>query len=147
MKPSRFFLPDHDRWQGARPVQVFLLRTLYLLMAFFVATNAWRVILTHQGSWDHVRAAAWCMWAAYPTLALLGLLHPLRMIPLMLFMIGYKSIWLAAVAYPLWRAGTLAGSPAEEMAKVFLMTPLAIVAVPWGHVLRHFVLPARPGAK
>jgi hypothetical protein len=35
------------------------------------------VILTHQGPWDHVRAVAWCVWATYPTLALLGLLHPL----------------------------------------------------------------------
>jgi hypothetical protein len=30
------------------------------------------------------------------------------------------------------------------MSKVFLMTPLLIAAVPWGYVLRHYVLPARP---
>jgi hypothetical protein len=65
------------------------------------------------------------------------------MIPLMLFTIGYKSLWLAVVAYPLWRAGTLAGNPAEEMTQVFLMTPLLIAAVPWGYVLRHYVLPTR----
>jgi hypothetical protein len=64
------------------------------------------------------------------------------MIPLVLFTIGYKSLWLAAVAYPLWRAGALAGHPAEEMTKVFLMTPVAIAAVPWGYVLRHYVLPS-----
>ncbi len=111
MPLPRFLAPDHDRHHGVRPIQIHMLRTLYFLMAAFVATDAWRVILTHQGPWDHVRAVAWCVWATYPTLALLGLLHPLRMIPLVLFTIGYKSLWLAAVAYPLWRAGALAGTP------------------------------------
>jgi hypothetical protein len=138
-----FLDSDPDRYDGVRPIQVLMLRTFYFLMTALVATEAWSVILAHQGPWDHVRAVAWCVWATYPTLALLGLLHPLRMLPLMLFTIGYKALWLAVVAYPLWRAGTLAGSPAEEMTKVFLMTPLLIAAVPWGYVLRHYVLPAR----
>jgi hypothetical protein len=68
------------------------------------------------------------------------------MIPLVLFVIGYKSLWLVAVAYPLWRSGTLAGHPAEAMTRVFLMVPLAIAAVPWGYVLRHYVRPERPRA-
>jgi len=143
MRLPRFLAPDHERYEGVRPIHIYLLRLFYFLMAAFVATDAWRVILTHQGPWDHVRAVAWCVWATYPTLALLGLLHPLRMIPLMLFTIGYKSLWLAAVAWPLWRSGTLAGNPAEEMTGVFLMTPLLIAAVPWGYVLRHYVLPTR----
>ncbi len=146
MPLSRLLAPDHDRHHGVRPIQVHMLRVLYVLMAAFVATEAWRVVLTHKGPWDHVRAVAWCVWATYPTLAVLGLLHPLRMLPLVLFMIGYKSLWLAVVAYPLWRTGTLTGHPAEEMAKVFLMTPMAIAAVPWGYVLRHYVLPARASA-
>ncbi|HYN03592.1 MAG TPA: hypothetical protein VE359_14175, partial [Vicinamibacteria bacterium] len=79
MPLPRFLAPDHDRYHGVRPIQIYMLRTLYFLMAAFVATDAWRVILTHQGPWDHTRAVAWCVWATYPTLALLGLLHPLRM--------------------------------------------------------------------
>jgi hypothetical protein len=143
MRLPRFLAPDHQRHHGARPIQILVLRVLYLLMAAFVATQAWHVILTHQGPWDHVRAVAWCVWATYPTLALLGLLHPLRILPLVLFTIGYKSLWLVTVAYPLWRSGTLAEDPAFEMTKVFLWTPLAIAAVPWGYVLRHYVLPTR----
>ncbi len=143
MRLPRFLARHPERHHGVRPIQVFALRAFYFLMAAFVATEAWGVLLTHQGPWDHVRAVAWCVWATYPTLAVLGLLHPLRMLPLMLFTIGYKSLWLAVVAWPLWRAGTLAGSPAEEMAKVFLMTPLLAAAVPWGYVLRHYVRPSR----
>lgn len=135
----RFLTPDHTRYEGVRPFHIWMLRTLYVLMATFVATDAWNALLTHRGPWDHVRAVAICVWATYPLLALLGLRHPLRMLPLMLFTVGYKTLWLVFVAYPLWRAGTLAGSPAEEMTYVFLRTPLALVAIPWAYAWRHYV--------
>jgi len=77
--------------------------------------------------------------SAYPTLAVLGLIHPLKMLPLMMFTIFYKSIWLIIVAYPLWRANALWGSPAEPMTKAFRWLPLAIIAVPWGYVVRNYV--------
>lgn len=81
-----------------------------------------------------------CVWAAYSTLGVLGLIHPLRMLPIMLFMIFYKSLWLIVVAIPLWREGTLAASPAAEMAGVFIMVPFAMIAVPWIYVLKNYVL-------
>lgn len=73
-------------------------------------------------------------------MAVLGLIHPLKMLPLMMFTIFYKSIWLVIVAYPLWQANALAGSPAEEMTNAFLWLPLAIVAVPWKYVLQNYVM-------
>jgi hypothetical protein len=133
------FTPDHERYDGVRPINVWLLRVFYFLMAAFVGTDAWRTILTHQGAWDPVRAVAWCGWAAYPTLAVLGLVHPLRMLPIMLFMIFYKTLWLAVVAYPLWRAGTLGASPANEMAHVFIWVCVPLVVLPWGYVWRTYV--------
>lgn len=138
MSLPRILRPDFERWEGVRPIQIGLLRTFYFLMAAFVATDAWRGILTHEGPWDPVRAVAVCVWAAYPTLAVLGLLHPLRMLPLMLFMVLYKSIWLAVVAWPLWRAGQLWGTPAGDMTTAFAALPVAIAAIPWGYVWRTY---------
>jgi hypothetical protein len=40
----------------------------------------------------------------------------------------------------LWRAGALAGSPAEEMTHVFLWIPLPIIAVPWKYVFQNYVM-------
>ncbi|MGK2960965.1 MAG: hypothetical protein ACSLFK_02325 [Gemmatimonadaceae bacterium] len=141
---ARIFTPDHVRYEGVRPINIYLLRLIYLLMAVFVASDSWMSIINHQGSWDHVRAVAFCVWAAYSTLSVLGLIHPLKMLPIMVFMIFYKSLWLIVVAYPMWRAGTLAGSPAEEMARVFMWIPLPIVAVPWAYVFRNFVMRSKP---
>lgn len=139
MSIKAIFIPDHARYEGVRPINIWLLRLFYFLMAAFVATDAWKTLITHEGPWNHVRAVAFCVWATYPTLAVLGLIHPLRMLPIMLFTIGYKSIWLIFVAYPLWRANALAGSPAEEMTHVFLWTPLLMIAVPWKYVYQVYV--------
>lgn len=141
------FRPDFVRYEGVRPIQIWGLRLFYFLMAAFVATNAWGVLLTHEGPWEPMRALAFCVWATYPTLAVLGLFHPLRMLPIMLFTIGYKSLWFVFVAYPLWAAGTLAGSSAEAITNSFLGLPILMLVVPWGYVWRTYVkLPRWVGA-
>jgi hypothetical protein len=140
---KNIFTPDHVRHEGVRPINIFLLRVIYLLMCGLMARTAWSNLLGHQGVWEPYRALGDSVWAAYGTLALLGLLHPLRMLPIVLFMIFYKTVWLAAVALPLVRAGTLAGSSAEELTTIFLAAPLFALCVPWGYVVRQFVLPKR----
>ena len=133
------FTPDYERYEGVRPINIYLLRLLYFLMVFFVARDSWTAIINHEGPWDRFRAMSVCVWAAYTTLALFGLFHPLRWLPIMIFMIFYKSLWLVIVAYPLWREGALAGSPAEQMTYSFLGVPFATIAVPWKYVFETYV--------
>ncbi len=139
MNLKTFFTRDEARHEGVRPINIVLLRIVYLLMCSMMAVTAWSSILDHQGAWEPYRAMATCVWAAYGTLSLLGLLQPLRMLPIVLFMLFYKSLWLAVVAYPLWRSGALAGSSAEELTYIFLAAPVFALTVPWGYVVRRFV--------
>ena len=133
------FRSDPARHDGVRPLHRWLLRIVYGLMLAGMGPTAWSALLQHRGPWEPLHAVAFCVWAAYASLSLFGLRHPLRMLPIVLFMILYKSLWLAVVAWPLWRAGTLAGSPAEELAWLFVAAPALALAVPWGYVLRHYV--------
>src|SRR3990170_5859750 len=130
-----FLRSNAGRYEGVRPLNIYLLRTLFLLMFLFVGFDAWSYILNHEGAWDPMKAAAWSMFASYSLLSILGVFQPLKMLPLVLFVIVYKSVWLLFVAYPLWAAGQLAGSPAEGMARVFMWVPVLIVAVPWKYVV------------
>ncbi len=134
------FKRDFDRYEGVRPVQIYSLRTLFLLMFLFVGFDSWSAILGHEGPWNPMRAAALCMFASYAALSILGVLRPLKMLPIVLFMVGYKLLWLAVVAYPLWSAGQLAGSPAYGMFRVFRWAVVVLFMVPWGYVLDHYVL-------
>lgn len=133
------FTSNPQRYEGVRPINIWGLRLFYLLMLVFVANDAWRGLLTHQGSWDPVRAVAVCVWATYPALAVFGLIHPLRWLPLMFFTIGYKTLWLAFVAYPLWQAGMLAGSSAEQLTYAFIAVPILAAVVPWRYAYRTYV--------
>ena len=137
---------DPARYEGVRPIHIYLLRTLFVLIFLFVGYDSWSYLLRHEGAWDPMRAAAWSMFAAYSLLSLLGVFRPLKMLPIVLFVVAYKSIWLLFVAVPLWRAGTLAGSPAEGMARIFMWVPLAILFVPWKYVLETYVIRASPAA-
>ena len=137
------FRPNYERYEGVRPINIYLLRLLFLLVVVFVGSDSWSAILKHEGPWNHVRAAALCMWATYALLSIFGLFHPLKWLPLVIFEIIYKIIWLAVVAYPLWSANQLAGSPAEEMTHAFLWVILPIVAMPWGYAFRTYVWPSK----
>lgn len=133
------FKPDYARYDGVRPINIFMLRLLFLLVVVFVASDTWSAIFTHEGPWDHVRAAAVCMWASYSILSVFGLINPLRWLPIVMFEIVYKLTWLIIVAYPLWSTNQLVGSPAEEMTYAFMWVLLPIVAMPWGYAFRTYM--------
>ncbi|GAB3351883.1 hypothetical protein [Lysobacter tyrosinilyticus] len=140
---THLFSPD-PRHDGVRPIQIAGLRLFYLLMLLFVTPTAWRALLMHEGAWEPLRAVTFAVWATYPALALFGLLRPLRWLPLMFFTIGYKAIWLAFVAYPLWKSGALWGTPTGEVASSFLALPVLAAVVPWGYAWRtYFAWPRR----
>ena len=143
MKIRSLLAHDAARHEGVHPLHILALRVMYLLMCGMMARTAWTSIFVHEGAWEPYRAMATCVWAAYGTLSLLGLLQPLRMLPLVLFMIFYKSLWLAVVAYPLWRSGTPAGASTEDLTQVFFAAPVFALFVPWGYVLRRFVMARR----
>ncbi len=132
----------HERY-GVPIINIYLLRTLYLLMVVFLGNDAWSYILSHEGPWNPEAAAAWSVWAAFSVLAGIGLFHPLRMLPIVLLEITYKTIWLVAVGFPLLSAGTLDGR-AEEMMFTFGLVILPILATPWGYVARTYLRRQRP---
>ena len=129
----------NDKYEGVRNINIYLLRLLYVLMFFVLGRITWTHVLTHQGPWEPTNAVAWCVWTAFATLAGIGIIRPVKMLPIVLLEIFYKMLWLILVAYPLWSAGTLAGSPAEEITSQFLWVLLPIVAVPWGYVLANYL--------
>ncbi|HEV7163987.1 MAG TPA: hypothetical protein VGO35_01185 [Gammaproteobacteria bacterium] len=137
---KHIFERDHVRYEGVRRINIYLLRTLYFLMATMLAYDVWSYTLGHRGPWENKEGIAWSVWAGFSTLAILGVFHPLKMIPILLLEIFYKSLWLILVAYPLWKAGTLTGSPAEGTFYVFIPVVIVYLIMPWGYVFRTYVL-------
>jgi len=128
----------NERHEGVLNINIYLLRLLYVLMFFVLGRITWTHVLTHQGPWEPTNAVEWCVWTAFATLAGIGIIRPVKMLPIVLLEIFYKVQWLILVAYPLWSKGTLAGSPAEDITMQFLWVILPIVAVPWGYVFVNY---------
>jgi hypothetical protein len=140
--PIAIFQRD-DRYEGVRRINIYLLRLLYILMFFVLGRDTWTHIITHQGSGDPKDAMVWCVWAAFATLAGLGIIRPLKMLPVLLLEIFYKVLWLSIVAYPLWSKSELADSSAEGMTSAFLWVLLPNVAVPWPYVFSNYIYRSR----
>jgi hypothetical protein len=71
-------------------------------------------------------------------LALLGLRHPARMLPILVFEVAWKLLWLGLVALPAWLADDLDGETRTQAGSV-LWEVVVIAVVPWGFVVRRFV--------
>jgi hypothetical protein len=137
------FKRDYERYEGVRRINIYALRIGYLLVFTTVGFRSWSTILRHPSGWDPLQAAAVSMWAAHSVLSVFGLISPLRWLPLVLFEIAYKIIWLIVVAFPLWSARQLWGSPAENLTWAFLPVIVPVVLVPWGYVFRRYLWPRR----
>lgn len=130
-----------DETIGVSKFRIYLLRFFYLLIFVLLGQEVWSKIFTHKESWEPLPGVAYSFWAAFSVLAILGILHPLKMIPLLLVQISYKLIWLIIVAYPLWSANQLTGSSAQGLAEINLKSIVVdLLVIPWPYVLKNYIL-------
>ena len=123
--------------------RLYLMRLLYLLTFVGLGMGVWPALINHAKPWDPMHGVAFSFWAAYSALMGLGIRYPLKMLPLLLLQLFYKSVWLLAVALPLSSAGPL-DPVASELTRVFIGAVVAdLIVIPWPYVLAHYV--RKPG--
>ena len=96
--------PPHDiiADDGVSLGRLDVLRAAYLLLVVGLGAMIVPDIVSHRLIDRGVIASLLgCVWL----LAFIGLRHPLRMLPLLLFELGWKSIWMIAYGLPQWSAG------------------------------------------
>jgi len=118
--------------------RLYALRALYLLMAVGQGAIQWPLILHHAAPWSMMSGVAHALLAALSLIALLGLRYPLKMLPLLLFELAWKTIWLAGIALPLWLAGQVDADTAETV-KACLLGIVVPFVLPWGYLIENYV--------
>ena len=135
---KNIFGPDNEHYEGVYKINIYPLQLLIFLMFLVVGKSAWTHLLTAQGS--SVRQNRWQgAFGPYSVLSVIGIIRPLKMLPIVLLEILYKVLWLILVAYPLWSINQLVGSPAEKMTYIFLWVALPIIAMPWKYAFENYV--------
>ena len=134
------FQQDHDRFEGIRPINIYGIRFIFILMATLLAMDVWPHLITDDLSRDPTDAMNWSVWAAFTLCAVIGIFRTVKMIPIMLFEVAYKTIWLILVALPLFLEGNLSDDTTDGMIFPFLLVILPIAFMPWGYVRKTYFM-------
>lgn len=123
---------------GVSLFRLYLMRALYLLIAAGLAFHIWPQLLQHAKPLTLWHGVGVSLLTAMSLLAVLGLRYPLKMLPLLLFELVWKAIWLIAVALPLWSAGHLDPDTAATVPEC-LMGIIVPIVIPWRYVFANYV--------
>ncbi len=119
--------------------RLYLLRALYLFVVVGLSMLVWHDIIHHDKPWEFMEGTVNCMLAAFSLLCALGLRYPLQMLPILLWEITWKTLWLGLVAFPQWRSGHIDDSLAAAIFNCSFVV-LVYIAVPWTYVWKHYVM-------
>jgi hypothetical protein len=120
------------------------MRFVFLLMALIMGSVVWEQVLFKSADWHWGLGVAKSMLAALALMSLLGVRYPLQMLPLMLYEIAWKTVWLIFIGLRAW----LNGKWTIDIQDMFFDSIGIVVAyfiVPWRHVwARYIVQPMEP---
>jgi hypothetical protein len=123
---------------GVSRVRLVALRALYAFIVLGQALFIWPAFLARLPDPAHYHGVAMTMLAAFSILCVLGIRYPLQMLPVLLWELLWKAMWLLLIALPRWAGGTMDAATARTAAESAAVV-LALLAVPWGYVLRNYV--------
>jgi len=118
--------------------RLYLMRATYLLIAAGLGFTIWPQIIHHPQPWPLWHGVGCSLLGAVSVLAALGIRYPLKMIPVFLFELVWKAIWLAAIAYPLWSSHQMDADTWGTVQDCF-MAVIFLLVVPWPYVFANFV--------
>lgn len=114
-----------------------LIRGMCLFFAIAAPFNDLPRLLFHapdeRGMNASLLAGLWVM-------ALIGLRHPLKMLPIFLFECVWKTIWAVFFGIPQWLSGV--GSPrlGQDLFGIGFFALVFAALIPWSYVWRHYLL-------
>lgn len=136
--PAEFSRIDTPALREPSSFRVNLLRGAYALIVIGQGLRLAPQLFDPSYSWELQRSVVVSMLTAMVLMSLLGLRYPLKMLPVLLFEITWKAVWLLRVALPAAMAGTMS-EQMFELVQMCLVVGLVIAAVPWDYVVGQFV--------
>lgn len=116
-------------------LRLYVLRAMYLVLVIGLGAMIVPEIVSHPLAGRGVIAS---LLGAVWLLAFLGLRYPLEMLPLLLFELAWKLIWMIAYGLPQWSSGVRPPTFAEDSFNIAWGLVLLAV-IPWPYVWQRFV--------
>ena len=115
---------------------------MYLVMVIGGAVMFLPQLIGHEPT---ARGVIPSMLGGLWVLACFGLRYPLQMLPILLFELLWKTIWLVDYGLPQRVAGVSTAQFKEDFTAIAFAPLLLIAIIPWGYVFRHYL--RKPGAR
>jgi len=119
--------------------RLYTLRVCYFVMAAGLGVYIWPVVIHHTSELAIGQGIRFSLLAGLGATAALGLRYPVRMLPILLFELIWKAIYLIAFARPLWSAHQITEAAAEDIRAV-LMVVIFIPLIPWRYVFAQYLV-------
>ena len=119
--------------------RLYTLRVCYLILAGGLGTYVWPLVIHHTNEFAITSGVRFALLAGLGATAVLGLRYPVQMLPLLLFELIWKAIYLVAFALPLWSAHQIDAATAEDV-KAVLMVVVLVPLIPWRYVFAHYIV-------
>ena len=119
--------------------RLYLLRVMYLLIGLAQGSETWPAIVHHTRPWDMWHGIGMSFLGALTALSLLGVRYPVRMLPLLIFELAWKLLWVLAIWLPLSLAHRVDADTADVFFSIFLGVVLVPLVLPWGYVWKNYV--------
>ena len=119
--------------------RLYLLRAMYLLIGVGQGIQTWPAIVHHLHPWDFWHGVGMSFLGALTALCFLGLRYPVRMMPLLIFELAWKLLWVLAIWLPQWLAHRVDPDVADGFFPIFLGVILVPLVLPWGYVWKNYV--------
>jgi hypothetical protein len=119
--------------------RLYTLRVAYLIMAGGLGVFVWPSVIHHTSGMAITHGGETAMLAGLGAVAALGLRYPVQMLPVLLFEVVWKAIYLIAFAYPAWSAHQITPAMAEDIKAVSLVVIL-LPLIPWRYIFTQYVI-------
>ncbi|HEX8815629.1 MAG TPA: hypothetical protein VF753_09020 [Terriglobales bacterium] len=131
--------------RASRPVpelsllRLYTLRLCYFILAAGIGVFYWPMVIHHSSDFAIASGIQFSLLAGLGAVALLGFRYPVQMIPILLFEMTWKAIYLIFFAVPLWRANQITDAAAEDI-KAVCFVVIFIPLIPWRYVFAQYVM-------
>jgi hypothetical protein len=111
-----------------------LLRAMYLLIAVGLGLTIWPLIIAPEARAADPHSVIQSILGAFSLLALVGLRYPLQMLPILLFELIWKTLWVLLFALPVWLRGGLDEYATGVLFACGMGVVLTPLVIPWRYV-------------
>jgi hypothetical protein len=122
--------------------RLYTLRISYFILAGGLGAFYWPSVIHHTSEFAMREGIPFALLAGLGLTAVLGFRYPVQMLPVLLFELTWKAVYLAGFALPLWSAHQINDAAAADI-KAVAMVVVFIPLIPWRYVFANYIV--KPG--